>query len=162
MNLKASGNRICGLLGLMLFLIFSVCILGVLLSTADAYQRLTERTALSADRRTGMLFVSTKVRQCDRAGCISAGELDGADALYLTEELEGERYKTILYAHDGYLYELYAPEDLAVKPGDGEPILPIGSFEAAQQDGLLTIRITSTDGTVSTQSLFIRSGEVAE
>ena len=77
MNLRTSGNRISGLLALMLFLIFSICILGVLLSTADAYQRLSERNALSGDRRTGMMFVSTKVHQSDLRGRIHAGDFDG-------------------------------------------------------------------------------------
>lgn len=162
MNLKASGNRISGLLALMLFLIFSICILGVLLSTADAYQRLSERNALSGDRRTGMMFVSTKVRQCDRAGSIYAGEFDGTSALYLTEVLEGERYKTILYCHDGYLYELFAPESLAAERGDGEPILPAEAFSASVQNGLLTVSLTALDGEVTTQALCIRSGEVSE
>ena len=86
MNLKtSSGNRISGLLALMLFLIFSVCILGVLLSTADAYQRLNERNSLSGDRRTGMMFLSTKVRQYDRAEQLRVEDLAGAPALVLTE-----------------------------------------------------------------------------
>ena len=84
MNLKtSSGNRISGLLALMLFLIFSVCILGVLLSTADAYQRLNERNSLSGDRRTGMMFLSTKVRQYDRAEQVRVEDLAGAAALVL-------------------------------------------------------------------------------
>jgi len=162
MNLRTSGNRISGLLALMLFLIFSICILGVLLSTADAYQRLSERNALSGDRRTGMMFVSTKVHQSDLRGRIHAGDFDGTSALYLTEVLEGESYKTILYCHDGYLYELYAPEDLTVKRGDGEPILPVSAFKVSEENGLLNVSITAPDGTVTSQAMYIRSGEVSE
>ena len=162
MNLKtSSGNRISGLLALMLFLIFSVCILGVLLSTADAYQRLNEPNSRSGDRRTGMMFLSTKVRQYDRAEQVRVEDLAGAPALVLTEELDGERYKTVLYAHDGYLYELFTPEEITVKPGDGEPVLPVSAMEAQLSGSLLTISLTSPDGTVTTQNLMLCSGEVA-
>ena len=87
--------------------------------------------------------------------------LAGASALVLTEELDGERYKTVLYAHDGYLYELFTPEELSVKPGDGEPVLPLQDMDAQLSDNLLTVSLTTPDGTVTTQNLMLRSGEVA-
>ena len=67
----------------------------------------------------------------------------------------------MLYAHDGYLYELFTPEEITVKPGDGEPVLPVSAMEAQLSGSLLTISLTSPDGTVTTQNLMLRSGEVA-
>lgn len=159
MNLKTNGNRISGLMALVLFLIFSICILAVLLSAAEAYQRLNERNALSGDERTSMLFLSTKIRQYDTSGSIRADEFDGASALILTEELDGERFKTVLYCHEGYLYELFAPETLDAQRGDGEPILPLAAMDVTIEDRLLTLRLSQPDGAQTCQRLLLRSGE---
>ena len=159
MERNTTSSRIYGLLALMLFLVFSVCIMGVLLSSAEAYQRLNERNRVSGDQRTSMMFVSTKVRQYDSAGVIGLDEVGGHDALKLTEEDDGDELMTLLYCHDGWLCELYTFAGVEPDAEDGEQIIEIKDMQLEMTDGLLHIVMTEPDGTVLEQRMLLRSGE---
>ena len=51
------------LLPLVVFALFAVCVLSVLLTGANVYQRLTQRDRDSYQRRTGAQYLATRGRQ---------------------------------------------------------------------------------------------------
>lgn len=59
----------------MLFGVFAGCVLGVLLTGADAYQRLTDRGQETFDERTAAQYLTTRVRQADAAGGVFVAPL---------------------------------------------------------------------------------------
>ena len=75
------------LLVLLLFAVFAVCILSVLLTSADTYRRLSGRDQGSYDRRTAAQYITTKVRQADRQGAVSVRSFDGQAALVRTQSM---------------------------------------------------------------------------
>ena len=127
-----------GLVGLLLFGVFAVCVLSVLLTGAKAYRRLTERDQAAYNRRTAAQYIATRVR---------------------LREGEGP-FVTYVYCHDGYLMELYCAEDAGLEPQDGEKVLKADSLTAAMEDGLLTATIYGADG-IDTVRVSLRSGEEA-
>ena len=96
--------NISGLLVLLLFAVFAVCIMSVLLTGADAYRRLAHRDQESFGRRTVTQYIATKVRQNDAVGAITvhhfgeSGVKADGDTLQMLEQLEGEEYCTRIYA----------------------------------------------------------------
>lgn len=156
-----------GLLVLLLFSVFAVCIMSVLLTGADAYQRLARRDQESYDRRTVTQYIATKVRQNDGAGAISirlfdeAGTQAEGDTLQLLEQLEGEEYCTRIYCWDGHIRELFAEPSDEFYPEDGEKIMEAESLWFSLEDDLLTVTIGHTDGQNEKLVLCLRSGEVA-
>ena len=79
---------------LLLFTLFSLALLGVLLTGAGVYQRLVNRDLSAYTQRTALQYIATKVRQSDQAGALSVASFDGDsagnDTLFLREEIEGE------------------------------------------------------------------------
>lgn len=155
-------HNLSGALVLLLFAVFAVCILSVLLTGADTYQRLTARDHDSYNRRTAVQYIATKVRQADRQGAVSVCSFEGRDALVLAEEIDGETYLTRIYYHDGYLRELFSSADGEMLPEDGEKILEAAGFLACANepaDGQLSLRIQAPDGTWQELTLCLRSGK---
>ncbi|MCI9557052.1 DUF4860 domain-containing protein [Oscillospiraceae bacterium 50-16] len=147
-----------GLIALLLFGVFAVCVLAVLLTGASAYQRLTQRDMAAYDSRVCIQYIAARVRQADRDNGVSVEPFGGRDALILTEE---GGYATYVYWHEGYLMELYTSVDGDLAPEDGEKLMASGGLELSLEDGLLTVDITQGTGEQDTLCLSLRSGEGA-
>ena len=146
-------HQLDGLIALLLFGVFSVCVLAVLLTGADAYRRLTDRDRAAFDRRTTLQYIATRVRQGDREGGVSVAEFNGLDALVFDE---GDGYVTRVYCHNGYIVELYAEEYLDLDLSSGEPIMAAEPLDFSMEDGLL--KVTSGEDSLV---LSLRSGKGA-
>lgn len=77
MKRRLTEYRFNGLIALLLFGVFAVCVLGVLLTGADAYRRLTERDKDAYNRRTYVQYMATRVRQAAGAGSVSVEDWYG-------------------------------------------------------------------------------------
>ena len=153
-----------GVFVLLLFCVFAVCVLSVLLTGAGAYRRLTERDRVSYDRRTAAQYIAEKVRQADTWNDVSVEDFGGRDALVLAEEIDGEWYETLIYYYDGYLRELFTSASGEMLPEDGEKIMEANSFLAyadEPEEGQLSLRIQTSDGTWEELTLCLRSGKGA-
>jgi len=153
-----------GLLVLLLFGVFAVCILSALLTGTDVYRRLADQDTVSYGHRTSAQYLATKVRQADRADGISVCDFEGLKALSLTEEIEGERYETRIYCYDGYLRELFSPVAAEMTPEAGEKVLEAMDFRAYMDEPVehqLCVQIRAVDGNWDTVFLHLRSGEGA-
>lgn len=158
MNISKDNSKSSGLLTLMLFLIFAICIVAVILGSAGIYDRLVQNSAQSEDRRVSAMFVAAKVRQNDRIDAIRLEDLEGCDALVLQEELETGHFCTWIYCHEGWLYEILVPESVCPRAGDGEKLIPAEAMEFEMLEGLLSISITDSHGQESSQLIMLRSG----
>jgi len=156
-------QSIGSLAALVLFAVFAVCVLAVLLTGAGTYRRLTERDQAAFDSRTAARYVTTRVRQADRAEGLSLRKIDSLDALVLTEEIDGEPYETWIYCYDGQLRELFVRGGTQVQPESGETILAMESLTVDWDDscaGRLLVGIETENGREELV-LFLRSGEGA-
>ena len=149
MREKQVKHHIDGLVALLLFGVFAACVLVVLLTGADAYRRLTERDQAAYERRTGVQYIATRVRQADHAGGVAV--ILGAD----------ETYAARVYCYDGWLMELYCLAEEPMEPQDGQKIMEARALELSLEDGLLEASLTAADGTEDTLRLSLRSGEEA-
>ena len=171
MRIRQDKRKVDSILALLLFAVFAVCILAVLLTGADTYQRLAERDQHGYDQRTAAQYVTTKIRQADVAGGVTLRVFEGRDALVLAEEIDGVRYETMLYCHDGYLCELFMEAEAlfgedgayAVNPEDGEKILTADVllvYPDTPETGLWEMHLR-TGEQEQTLRLYLRSGEGA-
>lgn len=157
MKRQSIKHRMDGLLMLLLFGVFAVCVLAVLLTGAKAYRGLTQRDQAAFDRRSCVQYIATRVRQGDIDGCVAVEPFWGVDCLALTEG----NFTTQVYCYDGWLMELYAGTGADLEPQAGERIMRLDSLELTLEDGLLTARMVSEDGAADTLCLSLRSGEGA-
>ena len=144
-----------GLLLLLLFGVFAVCVLPVLLTGAKAYRRLTLRDQEAYSRRTCVQYIATRVRQGDMEGAVTVEPFGEGDALVMAKD----GYVTRVYWHDGWLMEMYAGEDVQLAPEDGEKIMELDGLAMSMDGGLLTVEVDGGDAGTDTLRLSLRSGE---
>ncbi|MBQ8590011.1 MAG: DUF4860 domain-containing protein [Firmicutes bacterium] len=150
-------TQLNGMVVLLLFGVLSVCVLGVLLMGAESYRELTERDRADHERRTAVQYIATRLHHADRAGAVSLRDFDGESALVLKETIDGSVYETIVYCYDGYLCELFVPEDGGFTPEDGTQLMRIGALEFQEDNGRIAFRLTGADGTTQELQLLVRS-----
>ena len=161
MNVMREKRKTDALVVLLLFGVFAVCVLSVLLTGADAYQRLSERDRVSYDQRTVTQYLSMRVRQADRLGGVETEMFESCPALILKEEYDGVVYETRVYCYDGYIRELFTGEDSDLLPEDGEKILPAQSLLAEQEGSTLVLRVMTENEAWQELRLTFRSREGA-
>lgn len=150
-----------GLIALLLFGVFSVCVLAVLLTGADAYRRLTDRDQAAYDQRTCIQYIATRIRQADRRDGVRVEEFCGLDALVLADTPDNDAYITRVYYYDGYIMELFCEAALELPPEAGSQIMPANALSFSQEGDLLTITATDASGRENALILSLRSGEEA-
>ena len=159
-NLMKRTN-IGGVLALLLLCIFAVCILSVLLTGADAFQRLRQRDQIGYDRRTAAQYITTRLHQSDSNAGAELMSFEDVTALTFAEEIDGEVYYTRVYFYDGYIRELFSSADAHLVPGDGEKIMAAKDLVFMKQDGLITAVLKTTDGETVYLRTAVRSGREA-
>lgn len=153
-------HTLSSLAPLLLFAVFTTCVLTVLLTGANIYENLLSRDQNTFDQRTAVQYLTTRVHQNDRSAEIYVGDFDAkassvtGNTLFLCETIEGRTFCTRIYCHDGYLRELFAEEGLEFIPSDGKKILPTADLNFTCSDNLLHIEITFEDHT--TESLYLK------
>ena len=157
MKKRTIEHHLDGLIALLLFGVFAACVLTVLLTGANAYQRLTERDQSAFNRRTCAQYVASRVRQSDQADLVSVSDFGGESALVLLDP--GGDYVTRVYCHEGYLMELYTDVLSDMAPEDGEQILSLRALDFTLEDGLLTAVIENEDGGIEELRLSLRAGK---
>lgn len=157
MKRQSIKHHMDGLLMLLLFGVFAVCVLGVLLTGARAYRGLTQRDQAAFDRRSCVQYIATKVRQSDLTGAVTVEPYGGGAALRLNDSEMG--CVTRLYCYDGWLMELYTFADANLDPLAGEKIMPLEGLSLTLEDGLLTAELENEEGVTDTLRLSLRSEE---
>lgn len=148
------------LAALLSFALFALGLLWVLLGGAGVYRRLTRRDQESFEHRTCSQYIATKLRQAPSPEGVAAAAFGQADALVITEAVDGISYSTRIYCHDGWLMELFAPESGDFSPEDGEKILPLRELSVAQTGALMEFTFTSAEGECWELALAVRGKEV--
>lgn len=140
---KNDHRNITGLLSLLVFGIFALCVAAVLLTGAGAYKKLTDRGTESYDRRVAVRYLTTRFHQ---ASGVRIEDFSGLQALTVREEIGGRAYVTRIYCHEGQIRELYAGENVQAQPGDGQILMAAEKLAFRVEGELLTVEVTHTDG----------------
>lgn len=163
MKNKKGGADVSIIAPLITLIIFSVCVLFVLLFGAKLYKEALGRDKINFETRTADQYITTRFRQGDgdELSFISDFELleekGEGDTLYFVEVVNGEKYFTRIYCYDGYLCELFSAAEDEFERCDGEPILPLENIYFAEQDGVITVNIEHPNGKSDTLLLVKRS-----
>ena len=150
-------NHLSSVLVLLVFAVFGVSVLMVLLTGADIVKKLNERDQSSYDHRTIMQYITTRVRQADQRGMVSVREQEGQSVLVLSEDIDGVRYETLVYGHDGYLKELFSEADLGIELEFGEWILPLQNVCFSDEGSHISAELVMADGRRQSLILALRS-----
>lgn len=165
MNDKNKKSNLSSLAPLLLFVVFTTCVLMVLLTGADVYQKFTKRNQTSFDQRTTIQYLTTRFRQSDTADAYFISDFDSdspqseGDTFFFCETYKERTFFTRIYHHDGYLYELFSEKGIPLEPTAGEKIVAVNDIRFSSEGSLLTIYIEHPNGETDTISLHMRSGK---
>ena len=148
--------------------VFGVTLLLSLAAGAGVYRRVADRVERSAAERVGLTYITAKVKGYDTRRETPFGDMpsvtvrtleDGSDSLFLSEEIDGVVYDTILYVYDGYLRELMCEESYYPGPEAGQPIARAESLTIEEpSDNLLRMQYVDGEGRTQTADIYLRSG----
>lgn len=134
-----NNKNAAALMPLLTFLVLALCLLLVLLMGAGSYRRLVEQGQEQYNARTAVQYVATRLRQAEEIQLTAFGT---GDALVLPQTVEGERYVTYVYCHNGCLRELYCREGAPLTPEDGEAVLEADGLTLSLEEDVLTVTIS--------------------
>lgn len=124
---------------LALFGVFAVTSLLVVVIGARVYASTVEQMNDNYSARTGLSYLSEKVRQNDVQGAVSVDLIEGQTALVLEQSLGTELYRTWIYLDEGSIKELFIRADGEAKLSGGQPVLEAEGFDAAWDGDLLRL-----------------------
>lgn len=160
---RQSKQHIASLAVLLVFALFAVCVMSVLLSGAGAVRSLVQRDEADHSRRSAERYLTTRLRQADFTGGVRTEEFEGLPCIALRQEHDGEEYITRIYCYEGWLYELFSPEDSDLTPESGEKILPLKRLTVSENGDVLILFLEHDDASVGEVRVLRRSeGEAAE
>lgn len=153
-------QNLSGLMVLLLFGVFAVCILAVLLSGTSVYDRLTQRDADAFDARSAVQYLATRIHQAEGADYLTLEATEQGDTMLCIRQLYGEEeYETLLYCREGWLCELFTASDIEADLSAGEQILPAKRLDGSLENGLLNLSVTDEKGEQRVIHLLLRGGE---
>ncbi len=146
---------------LALFGVFAASALLLVTIGAGVYRQTVSDMEQSFTDRTSYSYVVEKLHQSDIYDSIEIGELEGTQALVLTQRVGEEEFCTCLYLYDGYLKELftrkgsYAGTDILAA---GQNIMPLSGFSLEMPSkGLIKLTIDTGNGPAVTLYTALRS-----
>ena len=107
----------------MVFCIFAMLTFSVLMLGAGAYRNIELTSREGANEQIGLSYIWTRVKNSDDADMVYVRDFNGLPALFLGEEYGETLYQTIIYYHNGWIYEVFTDAGNSFKPGDGTRIV---------------------------------------
>lgn len=145
---RATGEHSVGsiftfaLVGLFAVLALLLAVIGV-----RAYQSAVNTTDLNNQVRASISYVANKVRGGDNSGEIGIEQINGSSMLVLRQEIDGEKYATYIFYHDGALREAFMDAADEFDPEYSEKLVDASAFYVERLDyGLIHMNVSTIDG----------------
>ena len=127
------------------FLVYAMVLLMFVSLGATVYRSVTQQMELHQTQRTAENYLREKVRQNDRAGDVSIGEIEGVPALQISQTVGGKEYVTYIFTEGGSLKELLVSAEKKAKMSDGTVLLSMEEVSFTEEQGCLTVTLQLDD-----------------
>jgi len=94
----------------------------------------------------------------DVENSIGIQSFHGANALALSQEIDGTIYQTLLYCYDGQLREMFVEAGNLQQPEAGTSIMPLESLDIKSYGNAIKLNLVNTSGIAESLILYPRSG----
>lgn len=141
---NGTANSLSTIAGMLLFLLFTVCIIVMIGAAAGTYSRITKGHETTYGTSASIRYISNKIRSCDSC------EIADDRILICTGNTV-----SVIYCQGGGLYEKNTAADKDTTASGGSMILELDTLTVTETDGLYSITV-GCDG--STVTAYIRKG----
>ena len=146
-KMKERKHSVENLFILVTFLIYALALLLFTTLGATVYRSVTAKMQQHQIQRTAESYLREKIRQNDRKDAIHIVEMEGQQALQITEKIREKAYATYIYTDDGMLKELFISAEKEPKLLDGTGLLELEDLTFVEnEEGYLDITLQMTDG----------------
>ena len=142
------------------FLTYAMALLMFVSLGATVYRSVTQQMELHQTQRTAENYLREKVRQNDRAGDVSIGEIEGVPALQISQTVGGKEYVTYIFTEGGSLKELLVSAEKKAKMSDGTVLLSMEAVSFTEEQGCLTVTLQLDDNHSHTFQIRRRSSSL--
>lgn len=142
------------------FLMYAMALLMFVSLGATVYRSVTQQMELHQTQRTAENYLREKVRQNDRTGAVSIGEIEGEPALQIRQNMGEKEYVTYIFAEGGSLKELLVSAEKDAKASDGTVLLSMEAVSFAEEQGCLTVTLQMDENHSHTFQIRRRSGSL--
>ena len=154
------GEKAGGAAALMVFCIFAMLAFSVLMLGAGAYRSIAGASRDGSDERVSLSYVWTMVKNNDNVGSVFVDDFQGVESLYVEERFGDHVYYTIVYFHEGWVYELFAESGIVFPLGAGVRVIEVESLRFEQLEGGGVMATSGeTSVFISPRGLLSRSAE---
>ncbi len=143
--MKEQKHSIEVIFTMMTFLTYAMALLMFVSLGATVYRSVTQQMELHQTQRTAENYLREKVRQNDRAGDVSIGEIEGVPALQISQTVGGKEYVTYIFTEGGSLKELLVSAEKKAKMSDGTVLLSMEAVSFTEEQGCLTVTLQLDD-----------------
>jgi hypothetical protein len=139
--------------------VFALAAIFVAVMGASVYQGSAQKLQANFDTRTSLVYIAEKVRQSpqDTAGGYEVRQLNGQDALVLTEGLDKRVFETWIFVRDGKLHEVMVEAGTDVSDSEGQTIMDLKSLTFEDAGNTLTITVINNSDDEESLTLGRRS-----
>ncbi len=156
-RLTAKNSSIDVLCALSLFLLFSISSLILISIGATNYKGILGETNKSFNLNSSLNYITNKLHNYDQTGLVAIIDFEGTEMLELSEDAKSSGYHTLIYFHEGYIYELLISRQLSFKLGDGEKILPVASLDFEMNGNIITVSASDDNLAEMTSIICLKS-----
>lgn len=143
---------------LALFCTFSASAFLSVIIGANVYKRTTQNMEMNYARRTGIAYITEKIRYNDTEDSVSLTTIDGTQCLVLNSPSGKNDYQIYIYCYNGFLMELFIKNTNTPNLASGETIMEVNHFSMIKiKSGLYQLTIENTDGSSQSTYLSVRS-----
>lgn len=140
-QVQQKGRTVTLLFTMLLFLVFVLSALFTVLIGGKVYENINQRIQENYSGQVVLNYVANKVRQGDRAGCVTVKSIEDTQVLELAQEINGRKYVTWIYYRDGAVRELFTNEGSGLGLKDGLEIMECQGLTFTQEDSVLKIQV---------------------
>lgn len=108
-------------------------------STGRAYQYIAQGGSSAQDIRTGLLFITTRVRQSDNAQVTLEASPFGGKALVITQHVGGKDYQEWIYFTSGELKEVLMQKGSKILPSASTTVCKLSGLQFDMVGNLITV-----------------------
>ncbi len=162
---RVNRHNISGVFVFLLIGVFSVFSLLLVLIGVGAYQDVVDDARANAQVRTSISYITNKIHAADAAKAVYVEDWHGINTLVVSEWIDGGEFQTRIYympdpeSNAGGLYEHFAYVGDDWGPEEGDRIADIQGLQIAEQQGLVTLNLTTEDGAVHTMRVRLHAAE---
>ena len=135
---------------LILFAVFVITALFISATGALAYKKAVGQMETRFNRQTCVSYITAKLRANNESGKISIGELNGINALCITDIFGGEEYVTYIYQCDGMVREMFCSAEISLDPNTGSALTEAKALEFSRDGNMFIVTLTDNNDIVTT------------